>query len=94
MGFFEPSVIGGGGGGGGGEVPHHYFAIIAPMVIKFGTEMRLDVFYSTMATKQTVISLVLRNYDVITCILADALAQILNTSNSHTPSLIWLKFGI
>ena len=48
MGFFEPSVMG--GGGGGHEAPYHNFVIIAPMIIKFGTGIKLDVFY-TMVTK-------------------------------------------
>ena len=65
MGFFEPSVM---------ErdmmAPHHNFVAIAPMITKFGTVMKLHVFY-TMETKSFVISLLLRNYDVITCILAD-----------------------
>ena len=65
MGFFEPSVM------GGHESPHHNFVIIALMVVKFGTSIKLDVFY-TMVTKQFVTSLLLRNYDVITCILASA----------------------
>ena len=69
MGFFEPSVIR--GGGGGHEGPNHNFVVIAPMIMKFGTGIKLDVFY-TMVTKQFVTSLLLRNYDVITCILADA----------------------
>ena len=47
MGFFEPSVI---GGGGGMRAPHHNFAVIAPMIMKFGTGVKLDVFY-TMVTK-------------------------------------------
>ena len=55
MGFFEPSV----------------FVVIAPMIIKFSTGIKLDVFY-TMVTKKLVTSLLLRNYDVITSILADA----------------------
>ena len=63
MGFFEPSVIGGGGG--------HDFVVIAPMIMKFSTSIKLDVFY-TMGTKKFVTSLLLRNYDVIACILADA----------------------
>ena len=57
-----------GGGGGGNEGPHHNF--IAPMITKFGTGIKLDVFY-TMVTKYVVTSLLLPNYDVITCILAD-----------------------
>ena len=45
MGFFEPSVW-----GGGHEGPHHNFVVIAPMSMKFGTLVKLDVFY-TMVTK-------------------------------------------
>ena len=67
MGFFEPSVM----GEGGHEDPHHNFVVIAPVVMKFGTGVKLDVFY-TMVTKRFVTSLLLRHYDVITCILADA----------------------
>ena len=40
----------GGGGGGGG---HHNFVAIAPVIIKFGTAIKLDAFY-TMATKTNV----------------------------------------
>ena len=65
MGFFEPSVI------GGMRAPHHNFAVIAPMIIKFGTGVKLDVFY-TMITKEFVTSLLLHHYDVITCISANA----------------------
>ena len=57
--------------GGGGGISHHNFVVIAPMITKFGTVIKLDVFY-TMATKKIVTSLLLRHYDVITCILADA----------------------
>ena len=64
MGFFEPSVIGGHAG------PHHNFVVIASMIMKFGTDVKLDVFY-TMVIKEFVTSLLLRHYDVITCILAD-----------------------
>ena len=42
MGFFEPSVIGEGG--------DHNFVVIAPMIMKLGTGIKLDVFY-TMVTK-------------------------------------------
>ena len=68
MGFFEPSVM-----AGGGDVlpPHHNFVVIAPMIMKFDTGIKLDVFYTTV-TKTFVTLLLLRNYDVITCILADA----------------------
>ena len=57
--------------GGGHEGPHHNFVVIAPMIMKFGTGVKLDVFY-TVVTKIFVTSLLLRHYDVITCILADA----------------------
>ena len=50
---------------------HHNFVDIAPMITKFGTGIKLDVFY-TLVTKKFVMSLLLRDYDVITCILADA----------------------
>ena len=50
---------------------HYNFVVVAPMIIKFGTVMQLDVFY-TVLTKTVVTLLLLRNYDVITCILADA----------------------
>ena len=45
-----------GGGGGGGGN---------------GTCFKLDVFY-TLVAKEVVTSLLVRNYDVITCTLADA----------------------
>ena len=48
---------------------HHNVVVIAPKIMKFGTGIKLDVFY-TMVTKHFVTSLLLRNYDVITCILA------------------------
>ena len=44
MGFFGPSVMGGGGGGHEGPL------IIAPMIMKLGTYIKLDLFY-TMVTK-------------------------------------------
>ena len=47
----------------------HNFVVIGPMIMKFGTCIKLDVFY----TKTFVTSLLLRNYDVITCIFADVL---------------------
>ena len=68
MGFFELSVIGGGGGGDEGS-PHHNFLVIAPMIMKFGTGVRLDVFY-TMVAEKFLTSLLLRHY--VTCILADS----------------------
>ena len=62
--------MGGGGGGGGGIIWHHNFVVIPPMIMKSGTGIKLDVFY-TMVAKKSVMSLLLRNYDVIACILAD-----------------------
>ena len=56
--FFEPSVM----GAGGMRAPHHNFVVIAPMIIKFGTDVKRDVVY-TMVTKKFVTSL-LRHYDV------------------------------
>ena len=53
------------------RAPHHNFVVIAPMMMKFGTDVKLDVFYA-MVTKEFVMSLLLRYYDVITCILANA----------------------
>ena len=44
MGFFEPSVI------GGMTAPHHNFVVIAPMIMKFSTVIKLDIFY-TMVIK-------------------------------------------
>ena len=60
--FFEPSVM------RGHEPPHHNFVVIASMIVNSGTSIKFDVFY-TMLTKTVVTSLLLRNYDVITCIL-------------------------
>ena len=70
MGFFSTVSH---GGGGGHEGPHHNFVVIALMIMKFGPGVKLDVFY-TMVTKKFVTSLLLRHYDVITCILANAWA--------------------
>ena len=50
--------------------PQYNFVVIAPMIMKFGTDIKLDVFY-TMVTKKFVRLLLLGNYDIITCILAD-----------------------
>ena len=59
--FFETSVMGRG---------HHNFNVVAAMVMKLSTGVKLDVFY-TMVTKEFVTLLLFRHYDVITCILAD-----------------------
>ena len=48
MGFIEPSVMG--RGVEGNEGPYHNFVVIAPMSMKFGTCVKLAVFY-TMVTK-------------------------------------------
>ena len=34
----------------GHEDPHHNFVVIVPMIMKFGTDFKIDVFY-TMVTK-------------------------------------------
>ena len=46
MGFF--SIVS--DGGGARPPPHHNFIVIAPMTMKYGTGVKLDVFY-TMVTK-------------------------------------------
>ena len=77
MSFCEPSVMRVG--------PHHNFVVIALMIMKFGTGMKLDVFYTTV-TRKFVMSLLLRNYDVITCILANTCSpefQMLVTPKPH-----------
>ena len=38
------------------RAPNHNFVVIAPIIIKFGTGIKLDVFY-TMVTKEFVTSL-------------------------------------
>ena len=55
--------------GGGPAGPHHNF-VIAPMIMKFGTGVKLDVIY-TIVPKKLVTSLLLCHYDVITCTLAN-----------------------
>ena len=66
MGLFESSVM----GMEAHPSPHHNFVVIAAMIMKFSTSIKLDVFY-TMATERLVTPLLLRDYDIITCILAD-----------------------
>ena len=51
--------------------PYHNFVVIAPMIMKLGTGVKPDVFY-TMVSKNFMTPLLLRHYDVITCILANA----------------------
>ena len=55
MGFFEPSVM----GAGGMRAPHHNFVTVAMMIMKLGTGIKLDVFY-TMITKKFMTSPLLR----------------------------------
>ena len=38
-------------GGGGNEGPHHNFVVIAQMIMKFGTGIKLSVFYTTVAKR-------------------------------------------
>ena len=49
---------------------HHNFVVVAPMIMKFGRGVKLDVFY-TIVIKKFVMPLLLRHYYVITYILAD-----------------------
>ena len=49
---------------------YRHFVVIAPMIMKFGTDINVDIFY-TAVTKKFVTSLLLRNYGVITSILDD-----------------------
>ena len=67
---FELSVMGG-RGMRHPPPPHHNFVVIAPMIKKFGTGIKHNVFYIIL-TEKFVTSLQLRNHDVITCVLADA----------------------
>ena len=53
------------------RAPHHNFVVIATMIMKFSTGVKLDVFY-TMVAKKLVTSLLLCHYGIITCILDDA----------------------
>ena len=52
-------------------MPHHNFVVIAPLIMKIGTNVKLDILY-TLVIKKFVTSLIPRNYNAITCILADA----------------------
>ena len=33
------------------KAPHHNFVVIAPMIMEFGTGVKLDVFYTMVAKK-------------------------------------------
>ena len=48
---------GGGGGGGRHEGPHHNFVVIAPMIMKFGKGVKLNVFYTIVTKKCDVITI-------------------------------------
>ena len=50
---------------GGMVASHHNFVVITPMTTKFGTYVKIGVFYATITKNLT--SLGSRNYDVITC---------------------------
>ena len=77
--FCEPSVIGEG---------HHNFVVIALMIMKFSTDMKLNVFYTTATKICDVIT--------ITYLRRHNLYFTLNfsTRKCGTTSLIWRKFGI
>ena len=50
---------------------HYNFVVIAPIIMKFGTGIKLDVFH-TMVAKKVCNTTTIMHYDVIICILADA----------------------
>ena len=52
------------------RAPHHNFVVIAPMIPKFGTSVKLNLIYTMV--KKFMMSLLLRHYDAITCILGNA----------------------
>ena len=33
------------------RAPHHNFVVVAPMIMKFGTDVKPDVFYTMVAKK-------------------------------------------
>ena len=69
MAFFELSVM-----EGGMRAPHHkYVVVIASVIMRFGTGVKLDVFYA-MVAKYSLMPLLLHHYEAITCILSDTLA--------------------
>ena len=63
--FFELSVM----GGGGHDVPPSYICCYCADDHEICRGIKLDVFY-TLMSKKFVTSLLLRNYDIMTCILA------------------------
>ena len=58
---------------GGMRATHHNFVVIASMVTKFTTDIKLDCTLHN-GKRRLVMLLLLRNYNVITCILAYAYA--------------------
>ena len=66
--FFEPSVMG--GGGGAHDVPPSQICCYCADDHEICRGIKLDVFY-TLMSKKVVMSLLLCNYDIITCILAN-----------------------
>ena len=52
--------------------PNHNFVVIAPMIMKFGTGIKLDGFCNILHNGyENVRDVTVRNYDVISCTLAD-----------------------
>ena len=43
--------MGWGGGGGAHELSHHYVVVIALMIMKFGTGIKHDLFYTMVKKK-------------------------------------------
>ena len=69
--FLNLQSWGRGGEGRGHDDSHNNFLVYATILIKFGRDMELDVFY-TISIQKFVMSLRLRNYDVITRVFAYA----------------------
>ena len=51
------------------RAPRHNFVVRAPMIMKFVTGVKLDVFYTLVKSMTSLLS---RHNDVITCTLANA----------------------
>ena len=47
--FLKHQSLGGGETGAGGYKGYHNFVVIVLMIVKFGTGMKLDVFYTVIA---------------------------------------------
>ena len=76
---------------GGMSPPHYNFVVIAPMIMKFSTGIKLDVFY-TMVTKN-----LWRHYYYVIVMhnlyFSRHIGLNSDARNSQIPLLIWLKFG-